>query len=246
MKKRYGKKFFILAFWLAAWQAASLFLDNPLVFVSPLQVAEALVKLPGDPDFWRILGTSLGKIGGGFLLALAAGLLLGGAAYRLPFLGELVSPVLSLMKTVPVASFVILALILMGSANLSILIVFVVTLPVIALQTQAGLANVDPQLLEMAQVFRIRGWKRFWNLYRPAMAPFLLSALRLTVGMGWKSGVAAEVIGVSRYSIGAELYNAKIYLQTENLFAWTAIILLLSFLCEKAVMWAAGRLLREG
>ncbi len=244
--KRYGKKILILAFWLAVWQAASLFIDNSLVFAGPADVAKALWELPGDADFWRILGTSLGKIGGGFLLALAAGLALGGLAYRFPLLGELVSPLLSLMKTVPVASFVILALILMGSAHLSVLIVFVVTLPVIAVQTQAGLGNLDPQLREMADVFRIRGWKRFWYLYRPAMAPFLLSALRLTVGMGWKSGVAAEVIGVSSYSIGAELYNAKIYLQTEKLFAWTAVILLLSFLCEKTVLWLAGRLLREG
>ena len=236
MKKRYGKKIFILAFWLAAWQAASLFLDNPLVFVSPLQVAEALVKLPGDPDFWRTLGTSLGKIGGGFLLALAAGLLLGGAAYRFPFLGDLVSPVLSLMKTVPVASFVILALVWIKGENLSTFIAFLMVLPVIWQSVHTGLGSADPDLLEMARVYRFSRGKKLRYLYLPAARPYLISAMRVGLGFSWKSGIAGEVIAIPSQAIGTQLYNAKIYLDMPGLFAWTIVIILLSALIERLVL----------
>ncbi len=240
------KKIFILIFWLAVWQAVSFFMDNSLVFSGPVEVAEALSRLVPTAAFWKTIGISLGKIGGGFCLALVFGILIGGLSYRFSFLGELLSPVISLMKTVPVASFVILALIWMGSSRLSVLIVFVVALPVIALNTQAGLKSVDPQLLEMADIFRIRGMKRFWYLYRPAAAPFFLNACRLAVGMSWKAGVAAEVIGVPAFSIGEQLYNAKIYLETADLFAWTAVVLALSYFCEKLLLALGRILLREG
>lgn len=240
--KKSLKKIFILLFWLAVWQAASLLIANSLIFAGPIQVIEAFIRLIPTLSFWKTIFLSLAKIGGGFLLAMVGGSLIGGLSYRFSFLGELLSPVISLLKTVPVASFVILALIWIGSSELSVLIVFVVAFPVIALNVQAGLNNTDQKLIEMAEVFRIRGWKRFWYFYRPASAPFLVNACRLAVGMSWKAGVAAEVIGVPAFSIGEQLYQAKIYLETADLFAWTVVVLILSYLCEKLVLAAVRKI----
>ena len=188
-------------------------------------------------DFWITVGFSFGKISLGFLSAFTAGILTGGAAYRLPLIDDLLSPVITLMKSVPVASFVILALIWTGSENLSVIIGFLVVFPMIYIQTIAGIKSTDPKLLEMADVFKMSGGKRIFYLYRPALLPYLISGCKVSLGMIWKSGIAAEVIGVPLHSIGEKLYLSKIYLSTADLFAWTLVIILLSALFEQFFLW---------
>ena len=145
-------------------------------------------------------------------------------------------------KSVPVASFVILALIWAGSRNLSIFIAFIVVLPVIYVNTISGLESTDQKLLEMAAIFRLPLWKRVRFIYLPALVPYLLSACRTALGMSWKSGVAAEVIGLPDHSIGERLYLSKIYLETADLFAWTLVIITISALFEHIVLYLISRL----
>ena len=145
----------------------------------------------------------------------------------------LVYPFMAAVKSVPVASFVVLLLILAGAKNLSFFIVFLMVFPIIYVNMGQGLEHVDVQMLEMARVFRMSSWKKFLYIYRPAFLPFLVSGAKVALGMSWKSGVAAEIIGVPSYSIGERLYMAKIYLNTDSLFAWTLVIIVLSLIFEK-------------
>lgn len=226
----------IVLFWLLLWQAAAWLLHQPIFLVGPWETLLALVRLAGQPAFWQSVCSSLGRIGTGFVLAFLLGILCGSAAHARPFLGEVIAPVITLLKTIPVASFVILALIWAGAEHLASVISFLVVFPMICLNTRAGLESADARLLEMAQVFHIRLLPKIWHIYRPALAPFLLSSCRIALGMCWKSGVAAEVIGTPDHSIGEKLYMAKIFFSTDELFAWTAIVILLSFLFEKLVL----------
>ena len=127
----------------------------------------------------------------------------------------------------------ILALIWTGAENLSVFISFLVVYPVIHINTLAGLSHADPGLLEMARVFRIPVWRQALSIYRISLYPYLESALKTSLGMGFKSGIAAEVIGVPGGSIGEGLYMAKIYLSTADLFAWTLMIIAVSSVFEK-------------
>lgn len=234
MKPRnWQRKTIIIIFWLAVWQAASVAVHNSIILVGPADVAKALVQGILSPDFWRTIGLSFGKISLGFLMAFAGGIAVGSLAYWLSFIRELLEPVIMLMKSVPVASFVILALIWIGSKNLSILISFMVVFPMIYESTIAGLNSTDPKLLEMARVFSMTPLKKILYIYRPALLPYLITGCRSALGMGWKSGVAAEVIGVPAHSIGEKLYMAKIYLSTADLFAWTLVIILISAASER-------------
>jgi ABC-type transporter Mla maintaining outer membrane lipid asymmetry ATPase subunit MlaF len=88
----------------------------------------------------------------------------------------------------------------------------------------------------MAEVYHLPVRNRFFYIYRPALKPFLYSGMKISLGMCWKSGVAAEVIGIPDYSIGERLYLSKIYLDTAGVFAWTAIVILLSVLFEKLIL----------
>lgn len=236
----------IILFWLILWQIGSLVIENSIIFVGPLDMLQSLISQLPTAEFWKTIAHSFGKISLGFLSAFLLGVFLGSAGYRFPLLQELLEPVMLLLKSIPVASFVILALIWIGSKQLSVLISFLVVLPIIYINTIAGLQSTDSKLLEMASIFRISSWKKMLYIYCPALMPYLISSSKVALGMSWKSGIAAEVIGVPTSSIGEKLYMAKIYLSTADLFAWTFIIIIISALFEHAFLFLLKRLARKG
>lgn len=240
MKKTIRKALIIL-FWLAVWALAALAVDNGILLASPQETLKELFSLLGKSSFYRTAVMSLLRIGAGFFAGFTAAVLLAAAGSRFPLLADFLSPVMSLLKSVPVASFVVLLLIWWGSSFLAVAICFLVVLPNIYISTLEGLRNVDRELLEMAQVFRLPFRSRFFYIYRPALQPYLCSSMKVALGMSWKSGVAAEVIGTPDFSVGEQIYLSKVYLNTAGVFAWTAVVILFSFLFEKLVLWAAGR-----
>lgn len=231
------RKTIIVAFWMILWWLLDLAVNNSILLASPVDTAVALWRMLCTENFYLTATGSLLRIGAGFALGFSVGVLLAMASKRFGWPEELLAPFMNLVKTIPVASFVVLLLIWWGSSFLAVAISFLVVLPQIYISTLEGLKNADGQLLEMAKVFRISLWNRFFYIYRPAMKPFLLSGLKISLGMCWKSGVAAEVIGTPDYSIGERLYLSKVYLDTAELFGWTAVIIVLCLLFEKLVMW---------
>lgn len=231
------RKFFIVLFWLLVWHFLALFVDNNILLVTPLEALKSLMHLIPEQLFWQTIAGSLLRIGLGFLLGFAAAIGLAVLSSRFAILEELFSPLMSLLKAIPVASFVVLFLIWWGSSFLAVAVCFLIVLPNIYINTLEGLKNTDRRLLEMAEVFGLPFWNRFFYIYRSALKPFLLSGLRISLGMSWKSGVAAEVIGTPDFSIGEQLYISKIYLDTAGVFAWTAVIICLSIIFEKIILW---------
>lgn len=231
----------ILFFWLLMWQVLALAVDNPILLVTPGETLTRLGELGMQMSFWLSVANSLLRIGAGFLLGFIVAIVLAGVSARFPLAEELLQPVMNLMKTVPVASFVVLLLIWWGSSMLAVAVCFLVVLPNIYINTLEGLKAADVRLLEMAKVFRMSAGNRFFYVYRPALRPFLTGGMKLALGMCWKSGVAAEVIGTPQYSIGGGMYLSKIHLDTAGVLAWTAVILLLSLCFEKGVLWLTDR-----
>ena len=158
------------------------------------------------------------------------------AAFLLSLLRELVSPLLTLMKSVPVASFIILVLVWFGSANLAVIVSLIIVFPLIYFATLSGLGSADPELLELARVYGVPGKRVLWQVYRPALWPYLRGACASALGMSWKAGIAAEVIGTPARSIGEQMYLSKIYMDTAELFAWTLTVILLSLLIERVLL----------
>lgn len=227
----------IILFWLFVWQLLALLVGNEILLVSPWAALCRFLDLVGDLEFWQTVFSSMGRIAIGFLLGTATGLILAALSSRFSLLEEVLKPVITLCKTVPVASFVVLLLIWWGSENLAVSICFLIVLPNIYISTLEGIRSTDKKLLEMATVFQMPFKNRFFYIYRPALKPFLGSSLKLSLGMCWKSGVAAEVIGTPEFSIGERLYFSKIHLDTAGVFAWTAVIILLSICFERFVLW---------
>lgn len=234
------RKTVIILCWIVVWEIAARLIGNEILIAGPLDVGKALLHNLFNAEFFQSAANSFLRISLGFCGAFFAAVFAAALAWRFPLFGEILRPIVALMKTVPVASIVILLLMWTSSKNLSIAISFMVTFPAIYFQMAEGLRSVDQKLLEMAQVFSISPWKKIWYLYRPAVMPYLCGSCRAAVGMGWKSGIAAEVIGVPSHTIGERLYMAKIYLETADLFAWTIVVLLLCAAFERIIFWILG------
>jgi len=234
------RKIGIVLFWLLVWQLLAMLVDNPILFVTPWQTVCALVGLLTEAVFWRTVCMSLLRITAGFVLGMLMGLLLALLSKRYSLIEALLAPIITLCKTVPVAVFVVLLLIWWGSSVLAVAICFLIVLPIIYISTLEGLKSTDKKLLEMAKVFEFPKATKFFYIYRPALKSFLSSGLKQALGMCWKSGVAAEVIGTPAFSIGEQLYLSKIHLNTSEVFAWAAVIILLSVGFERLVLWLTG------
>ena len=218
---------------LAVWQAAAMLLNKSILLCSPVDVFLRLLTIWKAGGFFASVWFSMRKIAGGWLLAFVLGVLLAVLAGKLRPVETLLRPVMVTIKSVPVASFIIIALVWLSSRQLSVFISFLIVLPVIYNNVLAGIRNIDPKMLQMADLFRFSFRKRFLYIWLPAIRPYLLSGVSIALGMAWKSGIAAEVIGIPSGSIGERLYEAKAYLNTVDLFSWTVVIVLMSILFEK-------------
>ena len=216
------------AFWLAVWQCAAMAVGQEVFLVSPVQALRTLLQLLPQAEFWQRVGFSSGRILLGFGLGVVVSVFLAAAAQAWHAAEVLLAPVLQLVKATPVASFIILALVWVRGASLSVLISFLMVLPVLYGAVRTGIRSADPQLLEMAKVFRLPLAHRLRAVWLPAVLPAFRQGCSVALGICWKSGVAAEVIGLPNGSIGDALYRAKITLSTGELFAWTFVIILLS------------------
>ncbi len=237
-----------VVFWLAVWQIASMVLHQELFLVSPVRVLLRLGQLALEPSFWGSIASSLLRIGGGFLLAMILGTALAVLAAGFSRVRELLEPLMLSVKSVPVASFIILALLLFSSRYLAILISFLIVLPVLYTNVLTGIREMGRDLREVAQVFQLPARRAVRYLYLPQVLPYFRSACAVAVGLSWKAGVAAEVIGMPEGSIGEQLQQAKIYLNTPDLLAWTVVIILVSLGFEKLFLtlldWTGRRLER--
>ena len=243
--RAWGRRLGVAAFWLAAWQLASMAVGSRIVLVGPVEVACRLAELACQGDFWVSVGLSLGRVAAGFGLAVAAGMALAAVASRSCVVEGLLAPLVGAVKAAPVASFVVLLLMWVPSRRLSVAVSFLMAFPILYTNVLAGVRQTDPALLEMADVFGVRGWARACTIYAVQVAPYLRAGLSLAMGLSWKSGVAAEVIGLPALSIGIHLYDAKVYLDVPGLLAWTVVIVALSVglevLLGRLLDWAQTR-----
>ena len=226
----------VIAFWLVVWEIATVLIGSSIIIASPRATFARLFGLAQTGGFWQAIGATMWRIMYGFGLALVAGIAIAVVSAKFRVFHMLILPAINVMNAVPFASFIVLALFAMGTANISIFVPFVMVLPIIFHNTYKGIVSTDIQLLEMAAVFRVPYWKKAVYIYLKTVAPYILSAAQVGIGFAWKSGIAAELIGQVRGTIGGNLHVARIHLETADLFAWTIAIVLLSYAMEKAFL----------
>lgn len=219
---------------LGVWQVAAMLLNEELLLASPVSVIARLFTVWQEPLFFASLWFSFSRIVLGFLCALLVGTAFAVAAARFRAVKTLLYPYMLVVKTVPVATLIVIAFVWFSSNTLSSFICFLIVLPTVYTNVLAALESVDSKMLEMARIFRLSPLSRFVAVYLPHIKPHFLSACALAAGLAFKSGIAAEIIAVpAGTSIGEMIYYAKLYLATTDLYVWTLLIVLLSVLFEK-------------
>ena len=227
----------VAAFWLAAWMLVAALVAQPLILPGPGAVALALLRLVCDAGTWAILTGSGARILGGLAFAAVCGGVLAGVSSRSRAFARLVAPALSFVKATPVACVVVLLLIWLGSARVSIAAVFLMALPGVYFSLAEGLAQVNKPLEQMFRLHGVRGWRLFCAHTWREVLPFVLSCARAVIGMGWKAGVAAELIGMAVGTVGERIYQAKLLIETADLLAWTVLVVAASWVCERVLVW---------
>lgn len=222
-------------FWIAAWQAAACAVGKELLLPRPITAARALVAAVRDTGFWGIVLRSLLRVFLGFAAGALLGVVLAVLSCWSKLCDTIFAPAIRMIRAVPVASFIILALIWLHSTILPAVIAGLIVLPVVWSNLCTGIRETDVQLLELAKVFRFGAFGTLRQVYLPSVAPYFQSACITSLGLAWKSGIAAEVLCQPRFAIGTQLYYAKIYFNTDSLFAWTVVVIVLSLLVEGAL-----------
>ena len=230
-----------LLFWIGLWAIASFRINNTFILPSPLDVVKAIFKLLQDTRFLIIIVQSLVRIFSGVLIAIIVGILIAVITVRFSFVNMLITPFMSTVKATPVASFIFIAIIFLNRNILPVFITILLVLPIIWTNISSGIKSTSKDLLEVAKVYRFSPITKITKLYIPTVLPYFLAACRSALGMAWKAGVAAEVLCTPTSAIGTELYYAKTYMDTEALFAWTLITIILSLIIEKSIIYFISR-----
>lgn len=239
------RKTAVIGAWVCLWQLLSMFVKEKLILAGPVDVLQCLFELAKTPGFYHSVFYSFIKIICGFFCAFSSGILAAFLAYRWKIIRELLAPVVYLMKILPMVSFIILLLIWLGAKNISLYISFLVAFPVIYTGTSDGLNRMDDKLLEVTQVFHVSTLKKIRYLYVFQIYPYITSNCKAALGMCWKAGISAEVIGLSINTVGEQMYFSKLYLMTDMLLAWSLTIIVVSAVFEKIFIRILG-LVRKG
>lgn len=236
----------VAAFWLLVWHLISAYVNREILVPSPQKTLETFISLVGTEKFHIAVASSLLRVLTGYVLALVFGCVGAVLSYRFRFFESLTSPLLNLIRAVPVASFIILALVWLKTNDLPVFISFFMVLPIIWDNMLHGMRGVDKLALEAAAVDGAGKWRQIIFIILPNLAPAFLSSAVTGLGFAWKSGIAAEVICRPADSIGGMLASAKNYLESAEVFALTATVMALSLIFETLLkylykLWAKKR-----
>lgn len=243
--KKIGSAALVAAFWIAVWEALYYLVNQDILIASPQAVIARGAQLVVTPEFWMTAGLSLYRILIGYLVAVVAGVVVAVVTSASKIVYSLLYPIINILRVTPVASFIILALVWISAGAVPSLMAGIIVLPIVWANVSEGIVETDPQLLEMARMYRFGRLKTFRRIYVPSVAPYFTTACITGLGMAWKAGIAAEVLSVPKLAIGTNIYDAKRYIETADLFFWTLVVIILSMILEKAVRLVVKKVMQR-
>ena len=230
--KKITELIFGVLFWVLIWQLGAMLLAKPYLLPDVFETFRALGELLLDKSFYRTVFLTLLRVISGLLLGVFVGSVLAFVTEKYRLIRALVTPIVSVIKSTPVASFIIILWILMDASSLVVFIAFLMVFPIVWQNLSDGFSAIDKELSEVCQAFEFSYIKRLRLLVFPTLWTYFRPALITSVGLAWKSEIAAEIIAYTRSSIGAMINDAKYDFQTSKVFALTIVVVIFSILLE--------------
>lgn len=208
-------------------------LGADFIFPTTFQTAKALFLLFCSGTFWKSLAFSLLRVLLGFSIGLLIGVLLAPLSYRFPIFRALISPMMSVIKSTPVASFIMVLWCFIGSSPVPIVIGALMVAPLIYHNLYDAMHTYNSELEEVCTIYEVTGYRRFRYLYLPQLLNFLIPSTVSGMGLCWKASIAAEIIAYTSNSIGQHIYLSKVFLEGAELFAYTVTVIFMSLIFER-------------
>lgn len=218
--------------WLVIWEIATNEVGLDIFFPGPVSTFRALGALIITSEFWKTIIYSIGRIMLGLTLGASFGILLALLSRLHSFIHIFISIGMTVIKSTPVASIVMILWIIIDSSHLPVVIGLLMVMPIIWQNLIDAFNSVDKKLLEMAEIFEFSRFKTIRYIWFPTLVKFLIPAIITSIGLAWKSGIAAEIISYAKNSIGKNIYLAKAFFESESLMAWTLTVVILSLIFE--------------
>jgi len=236
LRRKFILNIFVAVVWIGIWQVFYIAVGREILITSPLNVLTRLFELILQPRYHAAVLMSVARVLAGFAIGLFAGIILAAATAKNMLLDCFFRPAISIIRATPVASFILIALVWMRTGHVPVLTAALIVLPVVWANVSEGIRKTDKPLLEMGQVYRFGFIKTVRLIYFPSVLPYFTAAFATSLGMAWKAGIAAEVISNPRLAIGANLRDSRMYIDTEGLFAWTVVVIIVSMIIEKLLI----------
>lgn len=221
--------------WLAIWEIGYLLVGKEVLIPSPFHTLQTLLGMMKEESFYLHILATFKRVLMGVGLSLALGILTAVLGFYNELIQAFIRPAIHFMKSTPVMAVIILALLWFKSDEVPVFVCFLMCYPIIYTNISEGLIHLDQELIEMSKLYHVHFMTRFISCDLPQLAAYLKAALDLGLGMAFKVVIAAEVLAIPKYAIGYQLLDAKIYLETEEVFAWVIVIALVSHLCSKGI-----------
>lgn len=231
--------------WLLIWELGDSIIDNTLFFTGVVPTLKALTALIVTKSFWLTVLSSMLRIASGFVIGVAVGILLAIISSKSEFLCSFISQGISVIKATPVASIIIILWIFVGRSRAASAIALFMVAPIIWQNLVDGFKSIDKGLIEVTDIFELKGFKRFRLLVFPTLVRYFAPAVLTSVGLAWKSGIAAEIITVAENSIGAQIKNNKDTFDSDYMLAWTLVVVIVSIIFEVAIKFSVRRFNRH-
>jgi len=217
---------------LLLWKLLSVFYNSEFILPSPESTLVSVFELFTAKGFIYIVGATILRGIVGFILSFILGILLGIFAGINSSFNSFLKPLLVTIRSIPVISIILLALIWFQVDMVPVFIAFLTMFPIICTNVIEGIRNVDKDLVEMARIYKIEQTKIVKEVYLPAITPFIFSGSSSAMGFGWRAIIIGEVLSQPQFGIGTLMQTAQTYLLVDQVIAWTIIAVIISYLFD--------------
>ncbi len=229
------------------WGITALGLVAPLFLPPPQVVLQKLILIASpqgfmDATLWQHLGASLARMLVALFFAALIGIPVGIAMGLSPAIRGLLDPLIELYRPVPPLAYLPLMVIWFGIGETSkILLIYLAIFAPVTLSTLAGVKNAQQVRIRAAQALGASRWQLLRFVILPGALPEILTGLRIGLGVGWSTLVAAELIAATR-GLGFMVQSAGEFLATDVVLAGIAVIALIAFGLELSLRALQRRL----
>lgn len=230
--KDFSVSVFSVFVWIAVWQIAAVIIDHPYFLPSVSDTFSALIVLMQRAEFYQTVFLTIFRVLLGLLIGVLLGVSLAILSHHIKFIRILLTPLVSVIKATPVASFIVLLWILLSADAIAVVVAVMMVMPIIWQNILDAYASIDKETEEMCQAYEFSKMKKFKLLTLPTLLKFFIPSLITSIGLAWKSEIAAEIIAYTTNSIGKYINDAKYNLHTSEVFAWTLVVIILSIIFE--------------